>query len=215
MKASGIIVLTSLCVCLAGCSAPLVGIDPRLAATRRDQIQRDMTRPSLDPDPSYETATATMDVPVPPTAFSTWFAQTGRPILDSLPGTASVPGIARSQGLGASWSRPGDRRRVVFSDGNSALEEILEIGPQGFRYEVWNLTNDTGRFITYALGEFALSEAPAGTRVVWTYSFQPKVQPPDGWFIRAYVQNEFRQFMQSGLAAIGARAVADLSPASR
>ncbi len=212
----GVIVLASLGVGLAGCSAPLVGIDPRLAPAQRDQSQRDMPKPPLDSHPSYETATATIDVPVPLAALSRWFAQAGMADLATFTsGTAGVPGVVRTETLSGSWGRPGDRRRIVFADGNSAIEEILEIGPQGFRYEVWNLTNDTGRFITYALGEFAMSETASGTRIVWTTAFQPKAQPPDGWFIRSYVQNDFTAFMQAGLAAMGRRAVADLAPAVR
>jgi hypothetical protein len=66
MKASlGVIILASLCVGVTGCSMPLVGIDPRLAPAQRDQSQRDMLRPPLDPQPSYETATVTIDLPVP------------------------------------------------------------------------------------------------------------------------------------------------------
>jgi hypothetical protein len=217
MKAvCGIIVLASLGVGLAGCSAPLVGIDPRLAPAQRERSQRDMPRPPLESHPSYETATATVDVPVPLARFSGWFAQAGATSLASfLTGTATVPGIVRTEALGESWARPGDRRRVVFADGNSAIEEILEIGTQGFRYEIWNLTSDTGRFITYALGDIALSELPSGTRIVWTTAFAPKAQPPDGWFIRSYVRDEFGPFMQMGLDAMGRRAVADLAPAVR
>jgi hypothetical protein len=153
---------------------------------------------------------------VPFAAFSRWFAQTGMANLATfLSGTAAVAGVVRTDALSGSWGSPGDRRRVVFADGNSAVEEILEIAPQRFRYEVWNLTNDTGRFITYAVGEFVISDAPSGTRLVWTYAFQPKAQPPDGWFIRSYVQNDYRLFMQTGLAAIGQRAAVELAPAAR
>jgi hypothetical protein len=48
---------------------------------------------------------------------------------------------------------------------------------------------------------------------VWTYAFEPKAQPPDGWLIRSYVENDFQQFMQASLAAMGRRTFADLPPA--
>src|SRR5258708_2810061 len=119
------VVLVSLCVGLAGCSAPLVGIDSRLAPAQRDQSQREMPMPPLDRHPSYETATAIADVPVPLAAFSRWFAQTGVANFAAfLSGTARVPGVARTEALTSSWGKPSDRRRIVFADGSSAVEEI-------------------------------------------------------------------------------------------
>ncbi len=54
MKArASVILFAALGVGLAGCSAPLVGIDPRLAPAQRDHSQREMPRPPLAKHPSY------------------------------------------------------------------------------------------------------------------------------------------------------------------
>jgi hypothetical protein len=212
----GVLILVSLCGGLTSCSAPPAAIDPRLEPAQRDQNQRDMPRPPLDAHPSYEKAIATVDIQIPPATFSHWFAQTGIANLAIfLTGTTGVSGAVRAEALRGSWGKPGDRRRVLFADGNSEIEEILEVGPQVLRYEIWDLTNETGRFITYALAEFTITEVPSGTRLVWTYAFQPKLQPPDGWFIRSYVENDFKSFMRASLAILSQRAVADLAPTIR
>ena len=167
--------------------------------------------PTLTSNPSYETVTASIDVPVPLVAFSHWFDQRGSPELGSfLKGTATVPGVVRSEPLIGGWHDPGDRRKLIFADGASALEQILDKGLLRIRVEMWNLRNDTGRYIAYAVDEFTLSETPTGTRVTWTTDFEPKVQPPDGWLIRSEVLTDYREFMQQGLIAMAESAVLDV-----
>jgi hypothetical protein len=163
-------------ITLTGCGAGLVGIDQGLLAAQLDQAQREMQRPTIEYAPSYESVTVETDLSVPFGAFSGWLMKIGAPSFGSFrTGTSAVPGVVRTELLNGSWSKPGDRRRVTFADGNSALEEIvMDRRPDFLQYEVWNLTNDTGRYITYALSEFELSDSGQGTHIRWTYSFQPK-----------------------------------------
>ena len=160
------------------------------------------------------------DLPVPLDQFSKWFAEKGAPEFSVfLNGTSSlfplpslrsssstVPGAVRSDALIGSWRNVGDRRRVVFADGSSALEEITtDQLPQHFQYEVWNLTNDTGRYITYALSEFRFSASDRGTHIRWEYSFRPRGLP-DGMFISRFVHEDVRKFMEAMLTAMQVQA---------
>ena len=161
---------------------------------------------------------------VPLDAFSRWFEQTGAPEFGSfLHGTPSTPGVTRTDPLAGGWHDPGDRRRLVFADGASATEQILDRNPHHLRIELWDLKNDTGRYVAYALEDVTLSETPSqapsgrpsGTRLTWTVAFEPKIQPPDGWMIRSTVGGDFRAFMQVGLNAMAERAAGDLAPKPR
>jgi hypothetical protein len=213
---SSIATLTGLVIGLAGCGSAPVGSDPSLTTAQRDEAQREARRPPPGPDKSYETVIVDFDLPVPLEEFSNWFAENGASRLAVfMTGTSSIfplpslrsssssgPGAVRSDALIGSWKTVGDRRRVVFADGSSALEEItVDQLPQRFQYEVWNLTNDTGRYITYALSEFRFSGSDRGTHIRWEYSFSPKGLP-DGWFISRFVHEDFRQFMEATLTAM-------------
>lgn len=195
---------------LVACTT-LVGVNPTLSAAQRDQAQRDMPRPAVETNASYESVTVESDIPIPHDAFAQWFSKHGAPHPGTYPaGTTNVPGVTRIDPLIGTWQAPGDRRRVVFTDGHSAVEEIIQSPrPQQFRYVAWNLTNRTGRYTTYAVGEFAFSGTQQGTHVRWTYSFRPKVWP-DGLLIRSFVQTEYREFMTSALAAMRQQAISDL-----
>ncbi|CAG9243765.1 hypothetical protein [Paraburkholderia caribensis] len=204
LKASTILVLVSLCGALVGCEAPLIGTEPGLAGTQRDDLQRSASRPTIERDTSYETVVVERDFAIPLDQFSDWFAMTGAPRVASfLTGTTTVPGVIRSEPLIGAWTKVGDRRRIVFSDGNSALEEIVTNQlPKRFQYEMWNLTSRRGRYIRYAISEFSLSGNDGGTHVRWTYSFRPNAWP-DGWFMSRYVHVDIRQFMELALTTMG------------
>ena len=170
-----------------------------------------MPRPRVEAGANYESATVESDIPVPHEAFVQWFNTSGGVRLGAyLVGTPSVPGVIRTEPLIGTWHAPGDRRRIVFTDGHSAVEEIIPSPqPQKFRCVVWNLTNRTGRYTAYAVGEFTFSEGPQGTHVQWVYSFRPKVWP-DGLLIRSFLQTDYREFMTSALAAMREQAISDL-----
>lgn len=68
-------------------------------------------------------------------------------------------------------------------------------------FEIWSLTNDTGRYVTYALSDFRLSGSDRGTHIRWEYKFRP-MGLPDGLFISRFVHEDFRRFMEAMLVAI-------------
>lgn len=96
----------------------------------------------------------------------------------------------------------------------TALEEITDLKPDLIEYEVWKLTSRTGRYITYAVSRMTFKEEGMLTRVRWSCSFRPLV-PIDGWLIRSYVQNDFRQFMQAGLGAMQTAAISQAATRPR
>lgn len=215
--------LTVLAIELAGCSSVPVGSDPALTTAQRDEAQREATRPPVGPDDSCETVIVEADFPVPLDQFAEWFSEKGTvgfsvflngnsslfPIPSLRASSSPLPGAGHNDELIGSWRNVGDRRRVVFADGSSALEEITtDRLPRRFQYEVWNLTNDTGRYITHALADFRFSGDERGTHIRWEYSFHPKGLP-DGLFISRFVHDDFRQFMQATLAAMQMQAVAE------
>jgi hypothetical protein len=226
---SSIAALTGLVIGLTGCSSAPVGSDPSLTVAQRDQAQREARRPAAEPnepnEPNgpYETVIVEFDLQVPFAKFSRWFAEKGAPEFSvflngkssyfPLPSlrspSAAEPGPVRSNALIGAWRNVGDRRRVVFADGSSALEEITaDQLPQRFQYEVWNLTNDTGRYITHAFSDFRFSGGDRVTHIRWEYSFHRR-GVPDGLFISAFVHHDFRQFMEATLTAMQVRARAE------
>jgi Polyketide cyclase / dehydrase and lipid transport len=215
--------LTGLVIGVAGCSSTPVGSDPSLTTAQRDQAQREAMRPPAVPGASYETVIVDFDFPVPLDQFSKWFAEKGAsefsvfmtgtasrfPLPSLRSSSSAVLGAVYSDALIGSWKTVGDRRRVIFADGTSALEEMTAVQlPRRFQYEVWNLTNDTGRYINYALSDFRFSGSDRGTHIRWEYSFRPEGLP-DGWFISRFVHEDFRQFMEATLTAMGKQARAE------
>ncbi len=194
---------------LAACSGP-VGVDPTLPSAQRDQLQRAMARPTIDPKASYETASVTMELPVPLATFRAWFAMNGARQPGAYPvGTASVPGVARTEPLTGTWQQPGDRRRVVLADGHTSVEEIVENTPGQFRHVGWNSTNKTGRYTRYSISEFVFAGDARATQIVWTYKFRPKVWP-DGPLIRSSIENDYRDYMNVALLEMRKQAMADV-----
>jgi hypothetical protein len=202
--------LVALASCLAGCGSRLIGADASFTPENRDQAQRQMPRPPIERDAPFETVTVQTDIEAPAAQVTGWFGDKGAAAFSSFGGTIAVSGVSRIEALSGNWSKPGDRRRLVYADGSSAIEEITDRQPDLLRYEVWNATNDTGRYTSYALGEVEFTATGQTTHVRWTYSFRPK-RWPDGWFIRSYVQDDFRQYMEGTLIDVRAAALTELA----
>ena len=210
MRWSAVSICIVVSLALGGCGASFVGADPAPSTATLDHA-RDVARPELERSAEFEKISVETEIQAPLASVTTWFADRGAAAFGSfLTGTDNVPGVVSTESLSGGWSKPGDRRRVVFSDNNSALEEITNRNPQLLQYQIWNLTNRTGRYIRYAVSELEFIASGQATRVRWTYSFRPKIWP-DGYLIRPYVQNDFRRFMEVGLQAMRDKALTDLA----
>jgi hypothetical protein len=113
-----------------------------------------------------------------------------------------IPAVARTEPLTPTWGVPGSRRLVVFSDGNMAIEELIETEQdRGFRYAVWKFTSPATLAIDHALAEFRYEPAADGAHIRWTYGFLPRnelVRP----LVNAFVSTQYHPFMEETLALI-------------
>lgn len=146
----------------------------------------------------------------PPPALWDWFVPV--PLEGVLPGGGGLAGVERTENLpGPSWGLDGARRRVVLADGSSAYEAIVQAArPRLFRYQVWGFTGLPGLLLDHAQGRFVFDETGEGsTKLSWSYSFCPraKIAAP---LVRRFVRRQFSGFMREGLAAMKAKAEADL-----
>jgi hypothetical protein len=204
----------ALAMALSACAPPLVGVEPRLSSDERDERQRAMPRPSLEAEDAYESVAREIDVPVPFTALSAWLQSSEIRGLQSFSvGTVRVARLERVEALTGTWSRVGDRRRAVFADGNTAVQELVYVGPDGVEYVEWNLTNDAGRYLRHVRHRVALTALGASTRVRWVSAFRPRPFP-DGLLIRSYVRDDYTDYLRATLTAMRQRAVVDFANAS-
>jgi hypothetical protein len=87
----------------------------------------------------------------------------------------AIPAVVGTAGNTGSWDVPGSQRRIVFSDGGSAREEVTEwVEPERFAYRVDRFTNLLGRLVTRATGAWWFTPAPGGSAFTWTYEFHPR-----------------------------------------
>jgi len=124
------------------------------------------------------------------------------PLEKVLLGTEKIARVTHSGPLSRGFGYPASRRRVVLEDGNTALEEVIEVeNGKSFRYMVWNFTNSARLATDYALAEFRITENSGGSLLTWTYSFQKK-NDLTGFMLRRFVENDFTGYMQVCMNAI-------------
>lgn len=214
METKKVATVGALVLMLAACGPPLVGVEPRLSNAERDQQQRAMPRPAIEAQDAYETVASETDVPVPLAAFSAWFGQSEvRSLRAFAAGTTEVSRLEQVQDLAGTWSRGGDRRRAVFADGNTAVQELVYVRPEGIEFVEWNLTNRAGRYLRHVVHRVELTQSGAGTHVRWTSSFRPRPFP-DRLLIRSYVRDDYAAYLRASLGAMRQRAIADFANSS-
>jgi hypothetical protein len=88
---------------------------------------------------------------------------------------AGMPGVKKTSGTTGPWDVPGSHRIVHTTDGFQAREEVSAVeAPSYFSYVVTEFTQPLlQRLVREARGQWWFEEGPAGTRMTWTYSFQP------------------------------------------
>lgn len=136
----------------------------------------------------------------------------GAPLEDLVRATPRLPHVVGTEPLTPGpFGAVGSRRRVRLSDGASAVEEVLDTGPDGFLYQVWAYTSRAARPIRYALGRFDYAPLTGGrTQLVWTYAFEldrarfPGVLGPLGppLLRLALLDGPYADLMRTALAAI-------------
>lgn len=198
---------------LTACGPPLVGVEPRISGAQRDALQRSVPRPPVEAKEEYDAVAQETDIPVPLAVLSAWLQRSEIRSLQAFSkSTAEVARISQAQDLAGTWSRAGDRRRVVFADGNSAVQELVYVRPEGLEYVEWNLTNRAGRYLRHVVHQLELSPNGSSTRVRWTSAFRPRPFP-DGLLIRSYVHDDYGEYLRGTLSAMRQRAIDDLATA--
>lgn len=207
--------LTSTCLVLVallfaplagGCGGvQAVGFSGGRPVTGIDDVQRAAPLPTPANDDDYLISTVEGELAAPPQKVFDYLLHA--PLEDWLHGYGQVPTVTATNNLTPKWGYVGARRRVVFGDGGTALEELVASDAgKGFRYVVWNFTNDTGKAAAYAVGEFTLTPSATGTHLRWTYKFRSRGFPYT-WFLAPVVRGDFHAFQQKAVQRVGERAL--------
>lgn len=201
----------------AACSAARTEATPDQAACRATEALAEGPAPLPNADMLARlNRTEEAVVPVPREAFLRWFLAV--PLERLLPGTAEIPAVTGTRPLSDTpFPEPGARRLVCLADGSTAVEQVLEHVPgERFRYIVWAYTTPAAAPIAYGVGEFHFRDAPGGTAIHWRYAFAIRQDRfpgalgalGRGLFRLAFLEGPYARFMQSGMAAIRAEAMA-------
>jgi uncharacterized protein YndB with AHSA1/START domain len=113
-----------------------------------------------------------------------------------------IPAVASAELVGAAEPKAGGRRRLVLGDGSTMDEEILAYErPSHHRYR-WASppAPPFSWLVRGATGDWVFSPLGSGTRVRWTYSFEP-ASSLAALFARPVVAI-FQRWMQRGLVRL-------------
>lgn len=93
-----------------------------------------------------------------------------------LTGLGPLPAVTGVRDQTGPWDHVGVSRKPILSDGTTAFEQITAYSPpDSFAYAVSGFTNILCRFVHGATGSWDYTRtADGGTRIEWTYAFQPK-----------------------------------------
>lgn len=159
------------------------------------------------PEPSESglvSATHTVLIDAPAAEVYAWMNDPGRDLNDIIKGGEGFPEVIGSEIVSGDWrvgERVGDRRRVLFADGNFLAEEVLVDTPDRFRYQVWGFTSPQRIAVQYGLAEFVYADENGSTRLTWTYSFQattPVLRP----FVQTFIDSVMSPMMRQTLDAV-------------
>jgi hypothetical protein len=107
-----------------------------------------------------------------------------------------LPGVVGTGGHTGPWDTAGSERKIFFTDGSTAREEITEwIRPARFAYRVDHFSNLLGRLVTHATGEWGFWPQLTGSGFAWTYTFHARnrlVEP----VLRLFVATLWRDYMR-------------------
>jgi hypothetical protein len=134
------------------------------------------SRPDIE-DGGYVSVTHEVTITATPVQVWEWSNAPDR-TLQSIIRFEDYPAVVDTTELVGDWEpgrREGDRRRVEFADGHYLAEEIVVDSGDVFRYMIWGFTNAQRFAVDHGLAEFQYVPDGDGTRLIWTYSFQPTV----------------------------------------
>lgn len=87
----------------------------------------------------------------------------------------ALPPIREVREQTGAWSRPGQTRTIVLSDGATMHERLVAVQePDRFDYELTGLSGPLGLLVRRVEGRWAFEAAGGGTRVTWTWQVHPR-----------------------------------------
>lgn len=116
------------------------------------------------------TSTA-VKVNMPREQFFYWFLSVDLPRI--MHGYMILPGVASTQGQTGPMHQVGVTRQIVFLDGTSATEEIVQSDPpSSLSYRVHSLTSPFRLLVRHGEARLAFNQpSPSETAVEWRYTF--------------------------------------------
>lgn len=110
-----------------------------------------------------------------------------------------IPGVQATTPVD-SWHIPGQKRTVYLLSGDTAQEEIVACTvPNYFQYRVSKFTLPARHFCRYAIGEWRIQPVNNKTQVQWTYTFYPKNFPFFKSFVRGFVKEQWKGYMEESM----------------
>lgn len=110
-----------------------------------------------------------------------------------------VSGAKNVEVLTGSYAAVGDKRKVVFEDGDTIQEELISYHPfDNYAYRVTAFSDFFRHLTNAAYGQWWFQNKQEKIKISWVYSYTYK-NILGGLFIRFFNFFFFRRFMQNGL----------------
>jgi len=150
--------------------------------------------------PGAEAARAPIDRAQPTTGWLLDLARIFR-------GFGPLPAVAGTREQTGAWDHTGASRTVVLADGSTARERLTTyVPPHHFAYRLDALTGPLRLVAAGAEGAWWFAPTPRGTRIRWTYVFEPR--GGRAAIVRLLLAPLWRSYQRRALALAAAEAEA-------
>jgi len=136
------------------------------------------------------------------------------PLKTFIPKTSAFAAVEQTKPLTKNtFPKVGSQRLVCFTDGETVVEQVIELKPGYFKYLVTNYSMNNAKPIEYGIGEFRFSPLTKSTALVhWKYSFKLKNNEFPGklgclgrqLFKWSFLNGDYAEFMNASINAVKA-----------
>lgn len=120
-----------------------------------------------------------------------------------------VPAATGVELLDGSYDFVGARRKVLFTGGDSLIEQLMNIDkPASYNYSVTQFTNFLEKVSGQAYGQLWFDDMEGQTRITWAYTFQYK-NLGARMVLSLFLTFVYRKFMKNSL--VNAKLVIEVS----
>ncbi len=85
-----------------------------------------------------------------------------------------IPGVKSLAGQTGAWSAAGQTRRLTLTDGSTAVETLIALESDGYRYRISDFSGLFNLIVKEANARFSVAPHGEGSLLTWTYEFMPK-----------------------------------------